>query len=123
MNTEYKELIENILAEKNASQGLHLKEIANRIINSQSGGLFDENPLEFDEVYKKISALLSREVKKTTSDFTKVKNPKTKKDKKHKRLTEGEEKQKTSGFPITDFRNDRENYKGDPPITLRRNSG
>ena len=82
MKVEYKELVENVLSEKTASQGLHLKEIANRIINSQSGGLFDESPLEYDEVYKNISALLSREVRKTISIFSKVKNPKTKKDKK-----------------------------------------
>ena len=82
MKVEYKELVESVLAEKSASQGLHLKDIANRIVNSRSGGLFDESPLEYDEVYKNISTLLSREVRKTVSVFSKVKNPKTKKDKK-----------------------------------------
>jgi len=82
MNIDFKDLVQIILSEKAAAHGLHLKDITNRIISSQSGGLFDETPLEFDEVYRKISILLSKEVKKPTSNFTKVKNPKTKKDKK-----------------------------------------
>jgi len=82
MKLDYKELIECILSEKGASNGLHLKAIATNIINAQNTELFEENPLVFDEVYKAISALLAREVKKTNTLFCKVKNPKTRKDKK-----------------------------------------
>ncbi|MEI6554232.1 MAG: hypothetical protein WCL70_01435 [Paludibacter sp.] len=82
MIVDYKEMVETVLTEKVASQGLHLKDIANRIMESHSGGLFDESPLVYDDVYKNISALLSREVRKTVTVFSKVKNSKTKKDKK-----------------------------------------
>ena len=82
MTLDYKELVEIVLTEKGNANGLHLKDITNKIIESQSGGLFEESPLEYEDVYKKVSALLAREVRKSTSFFTKVKNPKTRKDKK-----------------------------------------
>jgi hypothetical protein len=76
-----KDSISDILSE--STQGLHVSDIAVNLINKYSEGLFpDEEPLNMENVREKVNRILANEVKKPDSIFAKVKNPKTKKDRK-----------------------------------------
>lgn len=78
MNRINKDSIENLL--KEAKDGLHIKDISRHLVNRYSG-LFPEDKLDYDKVYKRVGGILNREVKKIDSVFTRVKSQKTKKDK------------------------------------------
>ena len=70
-----KELIKKILSEKDAKEGLHVRMIAERILMSGASG-----DMSIDEVLRKVTQILNREVKKKNAadkDFARVKNPKT----------------------------------------------
>lgn len=74
-NKTMKELIKKVLSEKDAKEGLHVRTIAERIAMSGAAG-----DMSADEIQKKITSILNREVKKKNSDdtdFVKVKNTKT----------------------------------------------
>lgn len=70
-----KELIKKILSEKDAKEGLHVRMIAERVLMSGASG-----DMSIDEVLRKVTQILNREVKKKNAadkDFARVKNPKT----------------------------------------------
>ena len=54
-----KELIKKILSEKDAKEGLHVRMIAERILMSGASG-----DMSIDEVLRKVTQILNREVKK-----------------------------------------------------------
>ena len=56
-----KELIKKILSEKDAKEGLHVRMIAERILMSGASG-----DMSIDEVLRKVTQILNREVKKNT---------------------------------------------------------
>jgi len=74
-----RESIEEIL--KEAKQGLHVRDISRHIYDKLSG-LFEENKLDFEKVLLRVNSVLNNDVKRQNGIFAKVKNPKTKKDKK-----------------------------------------
>ncbi|MDR1373177.1 MAG: hypothetical protein LBJ17_08725 [Dysgonamonadaceae bacterium] len=78
-----KDRISEVLSEKSAKQGLHVKNIAANLVNKFSGELFpDKPPLSFDKVLEKVNRILNTDVKKSDGLFSKVKNPKTGNDRK-----------------------------------------
>ncbi|MDR1884254.1 MAG: hypothetical protein LBR26_15960 [Prevotella sp.] len=77
-----KESVSEILAE--SKDGLHVKDITTHLINKYSNDLFNQSEhLDYEKVLKRVNGILANDVKKgINSIFSKVKNPKTKKDKK-----------------------------------------
>ena len=75
-----KESIRNILSiSKAKKEGLHVKHIARLIINEQINFFTDSSEFNFEEIKKKVNAILLQDIKKKNSEFKRVKNPKTKK--------------------------------------------
>ena len=69
--------IEEILRE--SKQGMHVKDIASFLMEKHyPRDLFEESLITIEKVLKKVSGILSKEVKKSDSLFSKVRNPKTK---------------------------------------------
>ena len=78
-----KESIAELLSEKAAKNGLHVRDIAANLMNQFSGGLFpDKAPLEFEKVVKKVNRILNDSAKKRGGIFKKAQNPKTKRGRK-----------------------------------------
>lgn len=71
-----KDLVEQVLSDKDAKQGIHINVIASKIKEMLSGQMMldeiDSLP-SLEEITRKISAILSREVKKKDSIFMKIK--------------------------------------------------
>ena len=84
MSSNIRNLIESILSEKKAKNGLHVTAIAMHIHN-ESINLFEapDNSLNYEVLKKKVNAILAAEVKKKKGGkYRKVKNPKTGKNRK-----------------------------------------
>lgn len=80
---DLKESIRQILSDKKAKkEGLHVNHIVAHIINNNSSLFPDKDELGREELKKKVGAFLSNNVKRSNSDFSKVKNSKTNKFKK-----------------------------------------
>ena len=78
-----KESIYQILSDKKAKNGLHVKHIALHICNHNNNLFSNGNEIDFDKLKRKINRILSNDVKKKRNNvFTKVANPETGKFKK-----------------------------------------
>jgi len=77
---ELKESIRAILSLAKAKKdGLHVKHIARIIINESRTLFSDESEFNFDEIKRKVNAILLQDIRKKNCEFKRVKNPKTKK--------------------------------------------
>jgi hypothetical protein len=77
---ELRVLIRNVLSLAKAKKdGLHVKHIARIIINESRTLFSDESEFNFDEIKRKVNAILLQDIRKKNSEFKRVKNPKTKK--------------------------------------------
>jgi hypothetical protein len=78
---DLRESIREILSDKKTKkEGLHVKHLANHIINENKTLFSDDNDLSFDVIKKRIIRILANDVKKKrNSEFIRVKNPKTNK--------------------------------------------
>ena len=84
MTDNIRSMIDAILSEKEAKNGLHINAISTHIFN-ESGNLFQlpEDKLNYDDIKKKVNSILAADVKKKSGGmYVKVKNSKTGKDKK-----------------------------------------
>ena len=84
MTGNIRTLIDSILSEKEAKNGLHVRVISTHIFN-ESTNLFElaEDKLNYDSLKKKVNSILANEVKKKKGGkYLKVKNVQTGKDKK-----------------------------------------
>jgi len=75
-----KENIAEVL--RDAKKELHVRDISTHLMNKYSSELFNEAPLIFEKVLEKVNRILNNEAKKSDTIFAKVKNPKTRKDRK-----------------------------------------
>ena len=77
---ELRVLIRNVLSLVKAKKdGLHVKHIARIIINESRTLFSDESEFNFDDIKRKVNAILLQDIRKKNSEFKRVKNPKTKK--------------------------------------------
>ncbi len=78
MNRVNKGIIEEILSQKEAKQGLHVKDIAAHLYNRFYNNLFNESEsVAIEAVVKRVNSILGTESKKPAGLFSKANNPKT----------------------------------------------
>jgi len=75
-----RESVREILSEKKIRRdGLHVKHIARHVINQNRTLFSDEQELAYDAIKSRINQMLLYDANRKTGEFTRVKNPKTKK--------------------------------------------
>jgi hypothetical protein len=80
MDRIHKDVIRDVLEDE--KQGLHIDDIALRLVNNSLDLFSGREPLEFEKVKAKANTILLKEANNPAGIFTRVKNPKTKKEKK-----------------------------------------
>lgn len=82
MKKNVNDLATLILRKKENSKGLHINEIVEQIMSSENTDLFNSSENDSRDIVKnRVNDYLNKEAKKPNSEISRVKNPKTKKDK------------------------------------------